>query len=126
MTSCQLFLSYLLFIDPLMNDKVYYRTEHCIAFKSGIFDNDCNRVFHNEIPTNEEIQEIQRFFGDVPYSWFIHVKDDAMQQILQNNGLCKIPQSLSIVPLMVLHIDDVCDDDVYQLNDFVVKEIDYN
>lgn len=125
MVSYQLFLSYLLFLDPVMNVKVDYVTQHCTAFKCGAFDNDCNRVYHDQTPTDEEVREINSFFADVPYSWLVQVEDNVTRQVLEKNGLLRIPQSLPASPLMILDLDNF-DGYVNQLDDFIVCEIDGN
>ena len=125
MIDWQLYLSFLLFLDPSF--PADYTTEHCSVFKTYLYDNDYNRIFYNKIfcsqvPTQEEIIDIQAFFGDIPYSWFVHTQDLEMQTFLLKHGLVKIPQSLPATPLMVLDLQKFYDeDDAY--SDFIIQEI---
>ena len=121
MVNLNFFLSILLFLDPTVQSD--YKTEHCSLFLSGLPDNDYNRVFCASMPTSEEVLQVKNFFGNIPYSWPVHVEDYDMQKFLREQGLVKIPQSLPTSPLMVLDLNDFHFDNQINHN-FIIHQVD--
>lgn len=80
-------LQCLTFLNSQTGLKTETISDHCKAFLNSGNIMTCNRVVHETIPTQDEVQKIKTFFGDHAFTWIIRKDDEITSHMLEQNGL---------------------------------------
>jgi len=114
-----LWLNFLLFLNPNIGLNIDFKTQHCSAFHSGstVY---CNRAVAQELPTDQEIENIKDFFGQDLFTWYVDENDSAMKAKIQEHGL----QYKTNYPALSLDLNTLAAYDIPE--DIVIQEISYD
>lgn len=98
-------LSYLVFLNPLVGLQYDFSTKHCFALKSEAYVPSCNTVFSTSIPTDDEIKNIKDFFQAAEFNWLAVSNDNGVKDVLIRHDFKKVAQ----FPVMSKPLDSSID-----------------